>query len=105
MAKVVGMLLRAPRFRNVRPVGVHYSGVRRGISEVSGARLPMREERILYPDSAPLSSHREVRPMSPPLRVFSGADSVPAPEPTVRISLREMLPLIALAQRHNYLWL
>jgi hypothetical protein len=28
-----------------------------------------------------------------------------APEPTVRISLRDMLPLVALAQRRNYLWL
>src|SRR5262245_56383773 len=28
-----------------------------------------------------------------------------AQEPTVRISLRDMLPLVALAQRRNYLWL
>ena len=27
------------------------------------------------------------------------------PEPTVRVSLGDLLPLIALAQRHNYLWL
>ena len=28
-----------------------------------------------------------------------------APEPTVRISLGDLLPLIALAHRNNYLWL
>ena len=28
-----------------------------------------------------------------------------APPATVRVSLRELLPLIALARRHNYLWL
>lgn len=28
-----------------------------------------------------------------------------APEPTVRISLGDLLPLIALAHRRNYLWL
>ncbi len=27
------------------------------------------------------------------------------PEPTMRVSLGDLLPLIALAQRHNYLWL
>lgn len=27
------------------------------------------------------------------------------PEPTVRVCLGDLLPLIALAQRHNYLWL
>jgi hypothetical protein len=43
--------------------------------------------------------------MAPHLRVFSASDAAHPPEPTVRISLRDMLPLIALAQRHNYLWL
>ena len=44
--------------------------------------------------------------MPPHLRLFTAApESGAAPAPTVRISLREMLPLIALAQRHNYLWL
>ncbi|HYT95061.1 MAG TPA: hypothetical protein VEL76_40465 [Gemmataceae bacterium] len=28
-----------------------------------------------------------------------------AQEPTVRVSLRDLLPLVALAQRRNYLWL
>lgn len=28
-----------------------------------------------------------------------------APEPTVRISLGDLLPLVAIAQRQNYLWL
>ena len=43
--------------------------------------------------------------MPPHLRVFpastEGADS-PA---TVRVSLGALLPLLTLAQRHNYLWL
>ncbi len=45
--------------------------------------------------------------MAPHLRLFTAAEAGPAdtPAPTVRISLRDMLPLIALAQRHNYLWL
>ena len=33
---------------------------------------------------------------------YSDADS---PEPSVRIRLGDLLPLIALAQRQNYLWL
>ncbi len=28
-----------------------------------------------------------------------------SPEPTVRVRLGELLPLVALAHRHNYLWL
>ncbi|MHB1426298.1 MAG: hypothetical protein ACYC3I_24300 [Gemmataceae bacterium] len=28
-----------------------------------------------------------------------------AQEPTVRVSLGDLLPLVALAHRHNYLWL
>jgi hypothetical protein len=45
--------------------------------------------------------------MAPHLRLFTAAEAGPAapPAPSVRISLRDMLPLIALAQRHNYLWL
>jgi len=27
------------------------------------------------------------------------------PEPAIRVSLRDLLPLIALAKRNNYLWL
>jgi hypothetical protein len=37
-----------------------------------------------------------------PSQPFSGAD---VQEPSVRISLRELLPLIAVAQRRNHLWL
>jgi len=47
--------------------------------------------------------------MTAQLRVFPGlaeeecpSDSPPA---TVRVSLGDLLPLVALAQRHNYLWL
>ena len=43
--------------------------------------------------------------MAPHLRLVTASDPGPTPDPCVRISLREMLPLIALAQRHNYLWL
>ena len=30
---------------------------------------------------------------------------VPEQEPTIRVSLADLLPLVALAHRHNYLWL
>ena len=45
--------------------------------------------------------------MSAPLRVYhepheSATGSI---EPTVRVSLGDLLPLIALAHRHDYLWL
>ena len=46
--------------------------------------------------------------MAAHLRVFpSTAETAYAdqPEPTVRVSLGDLLPLVALAQRHNYLWL
>lgn len=45
--------------------------------------------------------------MAADLRLFSdsspGADD--RPEPTIRVSLRELLPLISLAKTRNYLWL
>jgi hypothetical protein len=46
--------------------------------------------------------------MSAQLRVYPssqdpfGADR---PAPTVGVQLRDLLPLVAMAQRHNYLWL
>jgi hypothetical protein len=46
--------------------------------------------------------------MPPRLRVYPSPDDVPAtrpPAPSVRVSLGELLPLIALAQRQNYVWL
>ena len=42
------------------------------------------------------------------LRVYPSPDESPSPKPphrTVRVSLGDLLPLVALAQRHNYLWL
>jgi hypothetical protein len=46
--------------------------------------------------------------MAAQLRVYpeslEEADT-PLQKPTVRVSLGEMLPLIAMAKRHNYLWL
>ena len=42
------------------------------------------------------------------LRVYQSPDEsagYEGPEPTVRVSLGELLPLVALAHRHNYLWL
>jgi hypothetical protein len=45
--------------------------------------------------------------MSAHLRVFptSAESSPPSPEPNVRVRLGDLLPLVALAHRHNYLWL
>ena len=46
--------------------------------------------------------------MSAYLRVYpssSESAGTELPEPAVRVSLGDLLPLIALAQRHNYLWL
>jgi hypothetical protein len=45
--------------------------------------------------------------MAAQLRVYpaSQASSYEVSEPSVRISLRELLPLVAVAQRRNYLWL
>ena len=44
--------------------------------------------------------------MAAHLRVYPTSHDVSseAPEPTVRVSLRDMLPLVALAQRRNHLW-
>jgi hypothetical protein len=45
--------------------------------------------------------------MSPHLRVYPsmGGATLQGQEPTVRVSLGDLLPLLALAQRRNYLWL
>jgi len=45
--------------------------------------------------------------MAAQLRVFPAPhqDFAESQEPTVRISLRDMLPLIAVAQRRNHVWL
>ena len=44
--------------------------------------------------------------MAAHLRVYPLADEAAGPqEPTVHISLGDLLPLLALAQRNNYLWL
>jgi hypothetical protein len=46
--------------------------------------------------------------MAAQLRVYETPDESdyePGPEPTVRVSLGELLPLVALAHRHNYVWL
>ena len=46
--------------------------------------------------------------MAAHLRVYPESRSYSYPEaqdPSIRISLRELLPLIAVAQRRNYLWL
>ncbi len=42
------------------------------------------------------------------LRVYPSSDESPSPkhpERTVRVSLADLLPLVALAHRHNYAWL
>ena len=46
--------------------------------------------------------------MAAHLRVYPADHEAPAHEPaapTVRVGLGDLLPLVALAQRHNYLWL
>ncbi len=46
--------------------------------------------------------------MAAHLRVYPLAKddlNVEGQEPTVRVSLGDLLPLVALAHRHNYLWL
>ena len=46
--------------------------------------------------------------MSAHLRVYSSPFEAPDPEapvPEVHVRLGDLLPLIALADRHNYLWL
>ena len=46
-----------------------------------------------------MAAHLRVYPLSKD--AFDGEDQ----EPTVRVSLGDLLPLVALAHRHNYLWL
>ncbi|MCC6420745.1 MAG: hypothetical protein IT429_21110 [Gemmataceae bacterium] len=46
-----------------------------------------------------MAAHLRVYPSSP------DASWPEAQEPTVRVSLRDLLPLVAIAQRRNYLWL
>ena len=46
--------------------------------------------------------------MAPQLRVYPAPEDTSegeAQEATVRVSLGELLPLVALAHRHNYVWL
>ncbi len=45
--------------------------------------------------------------MAAHLRVYSTAETatVDAQQPTVQVSLGDLLPLLALAQRRNYVWL
>ena len=43
--------------------------------------------------------------MSAHLRVFPPVKEADAQEASVRIRLADLLPLVAVAQRHHYLWL
>ncbi len=46
--------------------------------------------------------------MAGQLRVYPATEDAPYPEsppPIVRVRLGDLLPLVALAHRHNYLWL
>lgn len=48
--------------------------------------------------------------MAPHLRLFRGADEenvdvMDRPEPDVRVRLGDLLPLVAMAQRMNFIWL
>ena len=46
-----------------------------------------------------MAAHLRVYPDSGPLGLLEVED------PSVRVSLGDLLPLLALAKRHNYLWL
>ncbi|MCI0463255.1 MAG: hypothetical protein L0Z62_40425 [Gemmataceae bacterium] len=46
-----------------------------------------------------MAAHLRVYPTPPDIACAE------AQEPTVRVSLRDLLPLIAIAQRRNHLWL
>ena len=46
--------------------------------------------------------------MAVQLRVYPSSQEAPCtdrPAPAVGVQLRDLLPLVAMAQRHNYLWL
>ena len=48
--------------------------------------------------------------MAPHLRLFRGADEenvdvMDSPSPDVRVRLGDLLPLVAMAQRMNFIWL
>jgi hypothetical protein len=49
--------------------------------------------------------------MAPHLRLFAGSDEdreafdLLPPPPTVRIRLRDLIPLVALAQKNHFIWL
>jgi hypothetical protein len=46
--------------------------------------------------------------MATELRLYPTSEDAPElefPEPTVRVRLGDLLPLVALAERYNYLWL
>ena len=46
--------------------------------------------------------------MASHLRVYPSSTEAPdfeAPDPTVRVRLGDLLPLVAMAHRNNYLWL
>lgn len=46
-----------------------------------------------------MAAHLRVYPDSGPLGLVDGQD------PSIRVRLGDLLPLLALAKRHNYLWL
>ena len=47
--------------------------------------------------------------MAPHLRLFAGSDEdledYGSPSPNVRIRLRDLLPLVAMAQKNHFIWL
>src|SRR5262249_37950353 len=83
--------------------GRNFQSLRRG--QADGGKQDVR--------ALPSGSRTAGRPqggssMAVHLRVYPSAqeedyDALPAP--TVRVTLGDLLPLVALAQRHNYLWL
>ena len=59
--------------------------------------------------AVPLRLYRSPEDTLPRLRGDSEMDELfdapAAPEPTVRVSLRDLVPLVAMAQRMQFLWL
>ena len=81
--------------RSRRPVAADEEG------EPSGRAGPANES---HPERT--SRRREEMRMAAHLRVYPLADKEAGPqEPTVHTSLGDLLPLLALAHRNNYLWL
>src|SRR5207248_8176972 len=85
---------------------------RRGLSPPSGPPGSTRRLARALSARGPVAGKSEPTQggssMVPQLRVYPApedASNGEAQEATIRVSLGELLPLVALAHRHNYVWL